>query len=184
TAGGRATGVESDDGLLEADAVVVAGGAWSAGLAGLPPLRTRIKPMAGQILRWESRPPRLRRVVYGCQGYVVPRPDGRVLMGSTLEDRGFDKAVTLAGVQRIANMGMALVPGLGEGRFDGAWAGLRPATGDGLPLLGGCAVAGLYFAAGHYRNGILLTPITARVIRDLVMGDPPPVDVTPFHPGL
>ncbi|MBF0627789.1 MAG: glycine oxidase ThiO [Magnetococcales bacterium] len=180
---GRVQGVLTDGGPLHAEWVVVAGGAWSSGIAGLPALRTTIKPVAGQILQLESRPPRFRHVVYGFKGYVVPRADGRVVMGSTLEDRGFDKAVTLAGLHRVAAMAMEMLPGLAETRFTGSWSGLRPATADGLPLLGLCAsVAGLVIAAGHYRNGILLTPITAEVVRDGMTGKPPAVPVDDFAP--
>ncbi|MBF0614608.1 MAG: glycine oxidase ThiO [Magnetococcales bacterium] len=176
-------GVLTDAGPLHAERVVVAGGAWSGELPGLPPLRTTIKPVAGQIIQVESRPPRLRHVVYGYKGYIVPRADGRVVMGSTLEDRGFDKAVTLGGLQRVATMANAMVPVLAEMRFVQAWSGLRPATADGLPVLGASSVVGLYVAAGHYRNGILLTPITAEIIRDQMTGKSPAVPVDLFAPG-
>ncbi|MBF0294557.1 MAG: glycine oxidase ThiO [Magnetococcales bacterium] len=180
---GHVTGVRIGDGVVPADRVVVAGGAWSGEIRGLPPLRASVKPVAGQIVRMECRPPFFRHVVYGCKGYVVPRRDGRVVMGSTLEDRGFDKAVTVAGLHRITGMGMEMVPALRDARFTGAWSGLRPGTSDGLPLLGESAtMQGLYFAAGHYRNGILLTPITAEVIRDLIHGVSPSVDIAPFAP--
>ena len=95
---------------------MIAGGAWSTGIAGLPPLRTRVKPMAGQILQFETRPPLFRHVVYGYSGYLVPRADGRVIMGSTLEDRGFDKAVTAQGLQRITAMALEMVPALANSR--------------------------------------------------------------------
>ncbi|MBF0270688.1 MAG: glycine oxidase ThiO [Magnetococcales bacterium] len=178
----RVQGVRTDAGLIPADRVVVAGGAWSSEIQGLPRLRTAIKPVAGQIIQLENRPPRFRHVVYGYKGYVVPRADGRVVMGSTLEDRGFDKAVTLAGLHRVAGMAMEMLPGLADARFVTSWSGLRPATGDGLPLLGACAVEGLFIAAGHYRNGILLTPITAEVVRDLVIGQTPAVSIHDFAP--
>ncbi len=179
----RVVGVETDEGVIHADRVLIAGGAWSTGIAGLPPLRTRIKPMAGQIVQVEMRPPLLRRVVYGYSGYIVPRADGRVLMGSTLEDRGFDKAVTVEGLHRITGMAREMVPGLGDARMTECWAGLRPAAVDNQPLLGAGPWEGLYFAAGHYRNGILLTPITGDVIGALMNGREPPVDVTEFSPG-
>jgi glycine oxidase len=182
TDGSRIVGVRTPSGVMAADHVVMAAGAWSSSIAGLPVLRTTVRPMAGQIVHLETRPPRLRHIVYGCQGYIVPRADGRILLGSTLENRGFDKAVTLEGVNRIARMGLDMVPTLGNGRWVEAWSGLRPATADGLPLLGRSPVAGLYFATGHFRNGILLTPITAEVITALVQGKPSPVYITPFMP--
>lgn len=178
----RVMGVMTDTGLVLADRVVVAGGAWSTHLTGLPPLRTGIKPMAGQIVQMESRPPLFRHVVYGYKGYVVPRSDGRMVMGSTLEDRGFDKVVTIDGLHRITGMGLEMIPGLRTARFTGAWSGLRPATADGLPLLGVSSVEGLYFAAGHFRNGILLTPITAEIIVDLMLARRPKIDIAPFAP--
>jgi len=180
--GERVIGVESHDGVIHADHIVIAGGAWSTGIAGLPPVRTRIKPMAGQIVQVEHRPPLLRHIVYGYSGYIVPRADGRVVMGSTLEDRGFDKAVTTEGLHRICGMAMDMVPGLSSARMTDSWAGLRPAPEDNTPLLGAGPAEGLYFATGHYRNGILLTPITGEVIRDLIVGREPTVDIAPFAP--
>jgi glycine oxidase len=181
-AGDRVVGVETAHGVLHADRVVIAGGAWSTGIAGLPKVRSPIKPMAGQIVQLETRPPLLRHIVYGYRGYIVPRADGRVVMGSTLEDRGFDKAVTAEGLQRITGMALELVPDLAGARMTDCWAGLRPASLDNAPLLGAGPYQGLYFATGHYRNGILLTPITGEVIRDLVLGKTPTVDITPFQP--
>lgn len=180
--GHRVTGVRGDGETLDADRVVVAGGAWSTRLEGLPPLRTSVRPMAGQIVQVESRPPLLRHVVYGLKGYLVPRADGRVVMGSTLEARGFDKAVTAGGLQRITGMALELVPGLAEARLTDTWSGLRPSTGDGMPLLGAAAREGLYFATGHYRNGILLAPVTARILCDLLTDRPPAVDIAAFAP--
>lgn len=181
-AGERVVGVLGERETLAADWVVIAAGAWSTALAGLPALRTTIKPLAGQMMVWDTRPPLLRHVVYGLQGYIVPRADGRVLTGSTLEERGFDKAVTAAGLHRISGMALNLAPSLAEARLNATWSGLRPAPADGLPLLGAGPLPGLLFATGHYRNGILLTPITGEVIRDLVMGRAPALDVTPFAP--
>ncbi|MBF0152888.1 MAG: glycine oxidase ThiO [Magnetococcales bacterium] len=181
--GDRVVAILGETERIPATQVVVAGGAWSTHLGGLPPLRTTVKPMAGQIVQVETRPPLFRHVVYGYKGYIVPRADGRILMGSTLEDRGFDKAVTLAGMQRIASMAMEMVPSLGNARILDSWSGLRPATGDGLPLLGVGPVQGLYYATGHYRNGILLTPITAEVITTLVAGGKPALELSPFSAG-
>lgn len=179
---GRAVGVETLGETLPADHVVVAAGAWSSRLKGLPQLRTDIKPVAGQMIVADTRPPLFRHVVYGYDGYLAPRVDGRILMGSTLEDRGFDKATTLEGLNRITGMAMRMVPELASARFSQSWSGLRPATGDNLPLLGAGPLAGLYFATGHYRNGILLTPITAQVICSLVQGRDPGSEIGAFAP--
>ncbi|MEO5339730.1 MAG: glycine oxidase ThiO [Magnetococcus sp. MYC-9] len=180
--GERVVGVDTDRGRLFAGAVLLAGGAWSTRLQGLPPLRTTLKPVAGQIVQLETRPAFFRHILYGYQGYIVPRSDGRVLLGSTLEDRGFDKAVTCEGVQQITRMALSMVPALGQARLDRTWSGLRPASGDNLPLLGASSLPGLYFATGHYRNGILLTPITADIICALLLGKQPGLDMTPFAP--
>ncbi|MBF0158418.1 MAG: glycine oxidase ThiO [Magnetococcales bacterium] len=174
---GCVTGVHVDHELIAADAVIIAAGAWSSRLAGVPPLRTEVKPLAGQIVQLEQRPAQMRHVIYSCQGYVVPRTDGRVLLGSTLEERGYDKAVTLDGVRRITTMAADLVPGLRQARWITAWSGLRPATGDGLPLLGPTSLPGLFMATGHFRNGILLTPATGDIMAALVQQQPLPEDL-------
>ena len=105
-----------------------------------------------------------------------------MIMGSTLEDRGFDKAVTLDGLRRISTMATDMLPALGGARLVEAWSGLRPAPVDNTLVLGEGALGGLFFATGHYRNGILLTPITGEVIRDLVLGRAPPIDIQAFKP--
>ncbi len=179
---GRVIGIESERGLLCAGAVLIAGGAWSSRLAGMPALRTTLQPVAGQIVQLESRPAFFRHIVYGFKGYIVPRSDGRILLGSTLEDRGFDKAVTCAGLHQITGMAMEMVPGLRQARLERTWSGLRPASGDNLPLLGAGPLPGLFLATGHYRNGILLTPMTAEAIAAQIVGTPLAVDLTPFHP--
>lgn len=180
--GGRVVGVASPQGDLYGQGVVLAAGAWTTGLAGLPPLRTVVKPMAGQIVQLETRPPLFRHVIYGYKGYVVPRRDGRIVMGSTLEERGFDKAVTAEGLHRITGMAMALLPGIAHSRLVSAWSGLRPATLDGLPLLGSGPLPGLYIAAGHYRNGILLAPITGEIVADLAITGHSRHDIAAFSP--
>lgn len=178
----RVVGVETERGRIRADAVLIAGGAWSTRLHGLPALRTRLKPVAGQVVQVETRPTFFRHVVYGFGGYVVPRPDGRVVMGSTLEDRGFDKAVTCQGLHQVTGMAMRMVPALQHARLRDTWSGLRPATQDNLPMLGAGPLEGLFFATGHYRNGILLTPITAEVICDLLQEKRPRLSIAPFSP--
>ena len=181
-AGERVVGLETDRGPLSAGAVLIAGGAWSTRLQGLPALRTTLKPVAGQIVQLESKPAFFRHVVYGFKGYIVPRSDGRILLGSTLEDRGFDKAVTCEGLHQITGMAMAMVPNLKLARLSQTWSGLRPASGDNLPLLGAASPPGLFFATGHYRNGILLTPITAEIICALMLGHATELDIGPFAP--
>jgi glycine oxidase len=128
-----------------------------------------------------TRVPLLRHVVFGSHGYAVPRPDGRLLVGSTVEFVGFDKQVTAGGLASILSLGLRLVPALASAPVVETWAGFRPHTPDGLPVLGPGALPGLFLASGHFRNGILLTPVTAEVLADAVLGRAPTVDLTPFR---
>jgi glycine oxidase len=130
-----------------------------------------VRPVRGQLVALEGVT--LRRVVFGAGGYVVPRPaePARVLVGATVEEAGFDKAVTAAGLHQVLATGMALAPALGGARVADHWAGLRPGTPDELPLLG--CVDGVWVVSGHYRNGVLLAPWTAHTMRDAVLGGAP-----------
>lgn len=168
---GVCRGVDTEAGPFEADAVVDAAGAWAA-FEGRLPVPVPVGPVRGQIVQLAAAPLRLETIVASDEVYVVPRPDGTVLLGSTVENVGFDKSVTAEGVARLTAAAVRLVPALGSARFLTAWSGLRPGTPDGLPVLGRCAVEGLYFAAGHFRNGILLAPVTARILADLLTGGP------------
>lgn len=180
--GGRVVGVDVDGELLRADTVVIAAGAWSGLVPGAALPERAIKPARGQILKLETRTPLLSAVVYSAAGYVVPRSDGTVLVGSTLEMVGFDKAVTVAGLGALAAIATGIAPGLGAATVIDSWAGFRPHTDDMLPLIGRTGIDGLLLATGHYRNGILLTPVTAEVIGALVLHGTSPVDLEPFSP--
>ena len=125
----------------------------------------------------------LRHVVRGPEVYLVQRSDGRIVVGSTLEDAGFDKRVNPDTVQRLHQKAAEMVPDLGQARMLEAWAGLRPGTPDDLPILGRGIVDGYFLATGHYRDGILLAPITAEVMTQLIRGLPPEFDLTPFSPA-
>jgi glycine oxidase len=165
---GACRGVETDDGPIEADATVDAAGAWAA-FGGRLPLPLPVEPVRGQIVRLALDDP-LPAIVASEDVYLVPRGDGSVLVGSTVERAGFHKAVTAEGVERLLAAARRLVPALGSGRFIDAWSGLRPGTPDGWPVLGSSPIRGLFFAAGHYRNGILLAPATARLVADEICG--------------
>lgn len=181
--GGQVAGVELASGeRIDAGAVVVAAGSWSGTLGGLPrPLP--VHPVRGQMLAVEAVPPLVRRIVMGSACYLVPASDGRVLVGATVERAGFDRRVTPAGLRNLVSAAIALVPDLAEAPIVETWAGLRPGTPDGFPVLGADPeVAGLVYATGHFRNGILLTPITAEIVADLVTGRPPAVGLEPFSP--
>jgi glycine oxidase len=179
--GDAAIGVELDDEILPAAAVVVAAGSWSGLVegAGLP--AQVVRPARGQMVSIETRPPILRHVisVHG-RGYLVPRRDGSVLAGSTMEMAGFRKEVTVAGLGQILGLAHALVPALGDAPVTASWSNFRPYTVDHLPVLGLTAVRGLTLATGHFRNGILLAPVTGQVVADLVAGEQPALDLTPF----
>jgi len=158
---GVCRGVETDAGPIEADATVDAAGAWAAFDRGVP-LSIPVEPVRGQIvhLRVEGAP--LETLVCSDDVYLVPRPDGTVLLGSTTERVGFRKAVTAEAVERLIAAAVRLVPSLAAAQFVSAWSGLRPGTPDARPILGDSPVPGLFFATGHFRNGILLAPATAR----------------------
>lgn len=181
----RISGVETSGGFISTDAVVIAGGAWSsllgAGDKALPQLR--IKPVRGQMLCFQPGLPLSRHVIYSPRGYVVPRRDGRLLAGSTTEHAGFEKLVTAAGVQSILAAALEISPRIASLPLTDAWAGLRPRAADTLPVLGPCAeIAGVYYATGHYRNGILLTPITGELIAGAIVDKTFPAALKIFSP--
>ncbi len=125
----------------------------------------------------------IERVVRAPGVYLVPRTDGRLVIGSTLEDAGYDKRVSPEVIQRLHQAAAKLVPELGAARMHEAWAGLRPGTRDHLPILGRTAVEGYFAATGHYRDGILLTPVTARVMAQSVRGERPDLPLQAFSPA-
>jgi glycine oxidase len=124
----------------------------------------------------------LRHVLRSERGYIVPRRDGRVVAGSTLEDAGFDKHVTPAGLQQILSATIELAPALGDAEVLETWAGLRPGTPDDLPILGPTGIEGLLVATGHYRNGILLAPITAKLLREWITSGKTSFETEIFSP--
>lgn len=179
--GERVTGVASDAGPCQAGAVVLCAGAWTGGLA---PFALPIEPVRGQILSLEGTRPPLRHMIVSDEIYLVPKRDGSLVAGATVERRGFECRVTAGGMQRLLAASMGLLPALAEARFRDGWAGLRPATPDGLPAIGPApGLAGLFVAAGHFRNGVLLAPVTGRLVADLVLGKAPPADAAAFAPG-
>ena len=164
--------VETSEGTFVAAAVVVAAGTWSGGLPMSPAVPPPVRPVRGQLLQLRFPEPPLSRVIWGTAGYLVPWEDGSVLVGATVEDAGFDERITAAGVRHLLESAMKLVPAVGAATFDGARAGLRPATADELPIIGrSSTMRGVYYATGHYRSGVLLAPLTAAMIADLVLDD-------------
>jgi glycine oxidase len=168
---GQVTGVETSRGSVHAPVVVLACGAWASFVTSsdtrLPPIR--IEPVRGQMLCFEALQRPFSHVIYSPRGYIVPRMDGRLLAGSTTERAGFDKRLTGAGVNAITTHALEIAPMIGHLPLIDMWAGLRPRALDDLPVLGACAeVRGLFYATGHYRNGILLAPITGELIADQI----------------
>jgi glycine oxidase len=158
---------------LEARHVVLCAGSWSGQLAPLP-----VFPVRGEMIALDAPPPGC--VVFGAGGYLVPR-NGRTLVGATSERAGFESAPTEAGRAWLLGVASRLQPGSERAPLLDHWAGLRPGTPDGLPIFG-VLESGAIAATGHFRNGILLAPITARIVRALVRGEAPPLDLAPFRP--
>lgn len=162
-------GVDTMSSSWDADRVVLAAGSWSSQItvegAGLVP----VKPVRGQLIQLAAEPGAIERVIWGPDGYLVPWPDGSVLVGSTVEDVGFDENHTEEGVAKLRNAAAGLVPALAHAPMMEVRTGLRPRGPDDLPILGlSAAVPGLIYATAHYRNGVLLAPLTAQIVKDLV----------------
>ncbi|EWY41310.1 glycine oxidase [Skermanella stibiiresistens SB22] len=173
TEGGRATGVLPEGGEPHrADVTVLAAGAWSRAIPGLPDgARPPVRPVKGQMaaLRMDPHEPLLRHVVWTPGVYLVPRLDGRLVIGATVEERGFDTTLTAGGVMSLIEGAWRALPGIEELPIDELWVGFRPGSRDDAPILGPSALDGLVLATGHHRNGILLTPITANAVSDLIL---------------
>ena len=179
--GGRAVAVKTAKTRYAAGKVVNCCGTWAGQV---PPFSFPTRPIKGQMLCVVAeRHGLVNHVVRAPDVYVVPRSDGRILIGSTLEDAGFDKRVDPETIQRLHEGAASLVPELGESRMLETWAGLRPGTPDALPLLGATQVENYFVAAGHYRDGILLAPVTALVMSQVVRGLKPDFDLGPFSPA-
>lgn len=185
--GGRVSGVLLDDGsVIAAGDVVIAAGPWVEGLGGIPAgARIPVRPIKGQILRLHdpAGPGLLKRVVRMGSSYIVPRADGRYVIGATYEERGFDTTVTASAAFELLRDAGELVPGISELVIDEFSAGLRPATPDNLPVIGASAVPGLHWAVGHRRGGILFTPVTAELIVGSLLGEDPEPAAQAFAPA-
>ena len=177
---GSTQGVRTAKTEFHAPVVVNCAGAWACNFG---PGAVPTKPVKGQMLALVAqRRDLLRHVVRGPEVYLVPRSDGRIVVGSTLEHAGFDKRVNPETVQRLHQKAAEMAPDLGQARMLEAWAGLRPGTPDDLPALGRGIVDGYFLATGHYRDGILLAPITAEVMTQVLRGQQPEFDLSAFSP--
>ena len=167
----RVRGLRTPRGFAPASFVVNAAGAWAGELAGVPEhVRVPVRPVAGEMLALAVPAGAMRALVWLGHRYLVPRGDGRLLVGATVEERGFDARVTAGGVHDLLAAALAAAPALAPFALVETWAGLRPATPDGRPFLGETALAGYVVATGHYRNGILLAPASARLIAGTIAG--------------
>ena len=167
---GKVVGAETLAEKFFAEKTVLATGAWTSlikiGGLTLP----NITPVRGQMIAFQTAKRLLQRVIYSPRGYIVPRADGRILAGATVEDAGFDKSVTPAGIEFLRDNALEIVPSLINLEIADKWAGLRPFAADGLPVLGAISeIENLFIATAHYRNGILLAPLTARILADKII---------------
>jgi glycine oxidase len=185
-AGGRAAGVVIDRGREPADAVVLAAGAWSREIGGIPSAHLPpVRPIKGQMLALQMDPaaPLLRHVIWLPQGYyLVPRRDGRLLIGATFEERGFDDGLTAGGLLALIESAWRAVPAIEELPIAETWVGFRPGSRDDAPMLGPSGIDRLVIATGHHRNGILLTPLTAAAISAFVLSGRVPEILQSFAP--
>lgn len=183
-AGGEVVAARTDQGPIAADRFLLAAGAWTDQVVGPLGWRPGVRPVRGQIALVAARLGLLRRIVVRARKYLVPREDGRVLIGSTEEEVGFDKRTTARAVADLLAFATRLVPALGEASVECCWAGLRPASADGLPYIGQVPKwHNVLVAAGHFRAGIELSPATGLAVTDLVLGRPPHADLGPFDPS-
>ncbi len=181
-AGDRVGGVRGRNLRIESGAVVVTAGAWCGMLRGLTP-QLMVEPVKGQMLAVQTIPSVIRHCVYRDEIYLVPRPSGELLIGATVERAGYEKHVTPEGLQWLLTEALAAVPALAQRPVLRSWAGLRPAVADGLPVIGPWpGLKGCFVATGHFRNGILLAPITAQLLREWVTGKHPTLPMEPFLP--
>ncbi len=177
----RVRGVETDRGRLVASVVVNCLGSW-AGMDRVFPIPVPVEPARGQMLAFQGPKRLVRHAVMSDQAYMVQRRDGRLILGSTIEFVGYQKSLTLEGMHSILCGVRRMTSALNECSFLEAWAGFRPCTKDRLPILGKTSIEGLYIATGHFRHGILLAPVTAQLMAELVLRGRCAVDLTPFSP--
>lgn len=177
----RVIGLETSQGRVKAEAIVIAGGAWSGKILESLLPQFQVKPVRGEMIQFRTPPGTVSRIVLRNGKYVIPRRDGLVLAGSTLEDTGFNKATTDEAYHALYQAAVAMIPRLAGYPVVRHWAGLRPGAPDGIPYIGAVPrVAGLYVNAGHFRNGVVTGPASARLLADMILGRPPILDPQPY----
>jgi glycine oxidase len=179
--GNRCKGLVLQNEKIEAQWTIIAAGCFSAAIEGVTPYAP-VRPAKGQMAALRADDLKIERVLWSENIYLVPRNDGRILAGATVEHVGFDKRVTAGGIEKILSAAIELAPSLKNARIEETWAGLRPDTPDHMPILGPTDIDGLLMATGHFRSGILLTPITAQLIREWITEQRVSVDWERFSP--
>src|ERR1051326_2456439 len=183
TSGGRVTGVRTRTGEFGAGVVVLAGGVWSPELSGEVGILLNVVPVKGQILSVRALGQAPRQVLWLGECYLVPRPDGEIVLGATEEEGNYDLRPTIAGLNRLTEAALEVVPAVGRFSVDGFWAGLRPAAPDRFPIVGWApGVERLFVATAHYRNGILLGPLTGKRVADHILSGASLEELAPFTP--
>jgi glycine oxidase len=179
--GQKVTGVRTTQGTISAGAVVVASGAFSALLSDELGIHLPVYPIKGELLVVKARPAPIKANTYNSRCYIVPKRDGRVIIGATEEPGVYDRHPTLGGVASLSRAAVELIPSLCQVPYASAWGGLRPGTPDSRPILGSVVGwEGLLLATGHYRNGVLLSAVTGEIIAALALGETSPADISPF----
>ena len=174
--GDRIVAARTLDTLHNADAFCVAAGAWSSRLMDAVGISTAIEPIRGQIVMLKTQPLPFRHIIEIGPRYLVPRPDGRILIGSTEERAGFNKTNTAEGVSGLLELATRVVPCLKDATVERCWSGLRPGSADGLPYLDRVPeTENLFIAAGHFRSGLQMSPATATLMRELILGEEPSI---------
>ncbi|MDO9371049.1 MAG: glycine oxidase ThiO [Gammaproteobacteria bacterium] len=177
----QVVGVDSAHGHIPGHTVIVAGGAWSGQLLEGLGLKLEVTPVRGQMLLWRAKPGLVRHIIVHKEHYLIPRRDGVVLTGSTVEHAGFDKSTTPSGLNELKSAAISMVPALAYCQVEQHWAGLRPGSPQGVPYIGAHpGIKGLYVNTGHYRNGLVLAPASARLMADIVLGRATVIDPTPY----
>lgn len=181
TKNGRIMGIASASGEITAESVVIANGAWSGDLLKASGITLDVVPVRGQMLLYKTTPGLISHIMVSGGRYLIPRRDGHVLVGSTVEYAGFDKSTTAQAADELRQFAVALAPDLEGCDIRQHWAGLRPGTTTGIPFVGAHPlIKGLYVNTGHFRNGVLLGPASARLLADIMLGRPPLLDPAPY----
>lgn len=182
TKANKVAGVTSSSGDIEADRVLVSGGAWSANLLKNININIAVKPVKGQMILYKTESSKIKRIILSQDRYIIPRRDGRVLVGSTLEHTGFEKNLTTGAREELMDEAARIIPFLKEVEVEHHWAGLRPGSTNGIPYI--CqvqSVESLYINTGHYRNGVVLGPASARLMADIILQRTPLIDAKNYQ---